>query len=78
MKGVAAKTRNKYQAAFEMIAPLPLLYLHFFENQKRDSRPSHRNRRESSEPVEERIQRPRTGRPTLLRGRNGLGLSKKE
>ena len=36
MKGVAAKTRNKYQAAFEMIAPLPLLYLQFISSRIRN------------------------------------------
>src|SRR6266487_3143246 len=36
MKGVAAKTRNKYQAAFEMIAPLALLYLQFISSRIRN------------------------------------------
>ena len=32
MTGVAAKTKNKYQAAFEMIVPLALLYLQFISS----------------------------------------------
>ena len=80
MTGVAAKTKNKYQAAFEMIAPLALLYLQFISSRIRNVIPGFLTA--IGESHQSRLENPSGDRapdaPPRFVAVTGLVLSKKE